>query len=152
MFPIIRGRLFLKAGSFDYLFNFLHVLYVWLLRDAVYFSGYKKDVTKILKGLVGLYSSFSSEVVSVLLELLLNTKSSSDSLDLPENTQKDPSIYTSLNEWKLVITKFSNKKPELRLALLNAVLDMIETQEEMMGNHFSCFFEFLFSLLSDRYW
>nr|XP_011464875.1 PREDICTED: protein LAS1 isoform X2 [Fragaria vesca subsp. vesca] len=95
--------------------------------------GYKKDVTKIVKGLVGLYSSFSSEVVSVLLELLLNTKSSSDSLDLPENTRKDPSIYTSLNEWKLVITKFSNKKPELRLALLNAVLDMIETQEEMMG-------------------
>ncbi|PRQ20040.1 hypothetical protein RchiOBHm_Chr7g0223811 [Rosa chinensis] len=95
--------------------------------------GYKKEVTKILKSLVGLYSSFSSEVVSVLLELLLNTKSSSDSLDLPVNTQKDLSLPTSLNEWKLVITKFSNKKPELRLALLNAVLDMIETQEGMMG-------------------
>ncbi|KAM5574613.1 hypothetical protein ABKV19_013851 [Rosa sericea] len=95
--------------------------------------GYKKDVTKILKSLVGLYSSFSSEVVSVLLELLLNTKSSSDSLDLPVNTQKGLSLPTSLNEWKLVITKFSNKKPELRLALLHAVLDMIETQEGMMG-------------------
>ncbi|XP_062029792.1 protein LAS1 isoform X2 [Rosa rugosa] len=95
--------------------------------------GYKKDVTKILKSLVGLYSSFSSEVVSVLLELLLNTKSSSDSSDLPVNTQKGLSLPTSLNEWKLVITKFSNKKPELRLALLHAVLDMIETQEGMMG-------------------
>lgn len=95
--------------------------------------GYKKDVTKILKSLVGLYSSFSSEVVSVLMELLLSTKSSSDSSDLPVNTQKGPSLHRSLNEWKLVITKFSNKKPELLLALLNAVLDMIETQEPMMG-------------------
>ncbi|KAK9929468.1 hypothetical protein M0R45_026569 [Rubus argutus] len=95
--------------------------------------GYKKDVTKILKSLVGLYSSFASEVVSVLLELLLSTKSSSDSSNLPVNTQKGPILHTSLNEWKLVITKFSNKKPELLLALLNAVLDMIETQEAMMG-------------------
>lgn len=118
--------------------------------DVLYFSGYKKDVTKILKSLVGLYSSFSSEVVSVLLELLLSTKSSSDSLDLPVNTQKGPSRHTSLNEWKLVVTKFSNKKPELLLALLNAVLDMIETQEAMMGNHFSCFFVF-FAPYSDRY-
>ncbi|XP_050377091.1 uncharacterized protein LOC126794421 [Argentina anserina] len=90
--------------------------------------GYKKDVTKIVKSLVGLYSSFSLEVVSVLLELLLNTKSSSDSSDLPVDSQKGTTLPTSLNEWKPVITKISNKKPELHLALLNAVLDMIETE------------------------
>lgn len=98
--------------------------------DVLYFSGYKKDVTKILKSLVGLYSSFSSEVVSVLLELL-KTKSSSDSSELPVNTPKWAQAHTLLNEWKLVITKFSNKEPELLLALLKSVLDLIETQEAM---------------------
>ncbi|ONI14187.1 hypothetical protein PRUPE_4G267500 [Prunus persica] len=92
----------------------------------------KKDLTKILKSLVGLYASFSSEVVSVLLEILLNAISISDSSKLPVNTQKGPSLHISLNEWKLVITKFSNKEPELLLALLNAALDMIETQEAVL--------------------
>ncbi|ONI16980.1 hypothetical protein PRUPE_3G132200 [Prunus persica] len=100
--------------------------------------GSKKDLTKILKSLVGLYSAFSSEVVSVLLEFLLKAINSSDSSELPVNTQNSPSLQISLNEWKLVITKFSNKEPELLLALLNAVLDMIENQEAVIyetGNH-----------------
>ncbi|XP_021800644.1 uncharacterized protein LOC110744917 isoform X2 [Prunus avium] len=94
--------------------------------------GSKKDLTKILKSLVGLYASFSSEVVSVLLEILLNAINISDSSKLPVNTQNGPSLHISLNEWKLVITKFSNKEPELLLALLNAALDMIETQEAVL--------------------
>ncbi|VVA38173.1 PREDICTED: ribosomal biogenesis [Prunus dulcis] len=94
--------------------------------------GSKKDLTKILKSLVGLYSAFSSEVVSVLLEFLLKAINSSDSSELPVNTQNSPSLQISLNEWKLVITKFSNKEPELLLALLNAVLDMIENQEAVI--------------------
>ncbi|KAL6284618.1 hypothetical protein ACE6H2_015547 [Prunus campanulata] len=94
--------------------------------------GSKKDLTKILKSLVGLYASFSSEVVSVLLEILLNAINISDSSKLPVNTQNGPSLHISLNEWKLVITKFSNKEPELLLALLNAALDMIETREAVL--------------------
>ncbi|KAH0987751.1 hypothetical protein GBA52_014928 [Prunus armeniaca] len=94
--------------------------------------GSKKDLTKILKSLVGLYASFSSEVVSILLEILLNAINISDSSKLPVNTQNGPSLHISLNEWKLVITKFSNKEPELLLALLNAALDMIETQEAVL--------------------
>ncbi|KAL6286509.1 hypothetical protein ACE6H2_010899 [Prunus campanulata] len=94
--------------------------------------GSKKDLTKILKSLVGLYSAFSSEVVSVLLEFLLKGINSSDSSELPVNTQNSPNLHISLNEWKLVITKFSNKEPELLLALLNAVLDMIENQEAVI--------------------
>ncbi|CAL2256328.1 unnamed protein product [Prunus armeniaca] len=94
--------------------------------------GSKKDLTKILKSLVGLYASFSSEVVSILLEILLNAINISESSKLPVNTQNGPSLHISLNEWKLVITKFSNKEPELLLALLNAALDMIETQEAVL--------------------
>ncbi|BFG25183.1 hypothetical protein CerSpe_114570 [Prunus speciosa] len=94
--------------------------------------GSKKDLTKILKSLVGLYSAFSSEVVSVLLEFLLKGINSSDSSELPVNTQSSPNLHISLNEWKLVITKFSNKEPELLLALLNAVLDIIENQEAVI--------------------
>ncbi|XP_070670626.1 uncharacterized protein [Malus domestica] len=94
--------------------------------------GLKKDRTRILKSLIGMYSSFSSEVVSVLLEFLLESINSSDSSELPVNTQSGPRLLVSLNEWKLVITKFSNKEPELLLALLNAVLDMIETRERVI--------------------
>ncbi|KAF3453170.1 hypothetical protein FNV43_RR03607 [Rhamnella rubrinervis] len=94
-------------------------------------GGSKKQVIKVLKNLVGLYSSFSSEVVSVLLDLLLKALKSSGLVELPVDAQLFPSIDTLLYEWKLVITKFSNKEPELPLALLRAVLDVIETQETM---------------------
>ncbi|KAJ6777480.1 hypothetical protein OIU74_001458 [Salix koriyanagi] len=43
-----------------------------------------------------------------------------------------------LDDWKLVITKFSKKEPELLLMLLKEVLNMIEAQEAMkygMGTH-----------------
>nr|XP_023901124.1 uncharacterized protein LOC112012981 isoform X2 [Quercus suber] len=91
----------------------------------------KKQVTKNLKVLVRLYSSFSSEFASMLLEFLLKAKISSDTVELPEDSQLGPSIHTMLDDWKLVITKLSNKEPELLLALLKAVLDRIETQEAM---------------------
>ncbi|TQD84512.1 hypothetical protein C1H46_029947 [Malus baccata] len=94
--------------------------------------GSKKDLTRILKSLIGMYSSSSSEVVSVLLEFLLEAINSPDSPDLPVNTQTGPRLLISMNEWKLVITKILNKEPELLLALLNAVLDKIETQEAVI--------------------
>ncbi|KAL4611450.1 hypothetical protein ACB092_08G124100 [Castanea dentata] len=89
----------------------------------------KKQVTKNLKVLVRLYSSFSSEFASMLLEFLLKAKISSDMVELPEDSQLGPCIHTMLDDWKLVITKLSNKEPELLLTLLKAVLDRIETQE-----------------------
>ncbi|KAF3963946.1 hypothetical protein CMV_011715 [Castanea mollissima] len=93
------------------------------------FGGSKKQVTKNLKVLVRLYSSFSSEFASMLLEFLLKAKISSDMVELPEDSQLATSIHTMLDDWKLVITKLSNKEPELLLTLLKAVLDRIETQE-----------------------
>ncbi|XP_062077282.1 pre-rRNA-processing protein las1 isoform X2 [Humulus lupulus] len=89
----------------------------------------KKQITNVVKNLVGLYSSCSSEVVSIVLDFLLKTLNSSHSMELLEDTQVGPSIDTFLHDWKLVITKFSNKQPELLVALLNAVLGMIEVQE-----------------------
>ncbi|KAG6679100.1 hypothetical protein I3842_14G114300 [Carya illinoinensis] len=91
----------------------------------------KKQITKNLKILVQLYSSFPSEVVSILLEFLSKAINSSDLVELPEDFQVGSITCTSLDNWKLVITKLSNKKPELLLTLLKAVLDMIETQEAM---------------------
>ncbi|XP_030959288.1 uncharacterized protein LOC115981245 isoform X5 [Quercus lobata] len=92
-------------------------------------GGSKKQVSKNLKVLVRLYSSFSSEFASMLLDFLLKAKISSDMVELPEDSQLGPSIHTMLDDWKLVITKLSNKEPELLLTLLKAVLDRIETQE-----------------------
>ncbi|XP_068487398.1 uncharacterized protein [Phaseolus vulgaris] len=90
----------------------------------------KKQITKILKCVLRLYSSFSSEIVSVLLEYLLKALSSSE---LEENAN-DASIGLTtenvLADWKLVILKLCNKEPELVLNLLKEVLDMIETRED----------------------
>jgi len=64
-------------------------------------------------------------------------------VELPEDSQLGPSIHTMLDDWKLVITKLSNKEPELLLTLLKAVLDRIETQEATKyetGNHQFCFY------------
>ncbi|XP_060667994.1 pre-rRNA-processing protein las1 isoform X5 [Ziziphus jujuba] len=94
-------------------------------------AGSKKQLSKILKNLVGLYASYSSDVVLVLLDLLLKALKSSDLLEPPVDAQVFPNIDTLLNEWKLVITKLSNKEPELLLTLLTAVLDMIETHDAM---------------------
>ncbi|KAK7832455.1 ribosomal biogenesis protein las1l [Quercus suber] len=106
------------------------------------------EVTKNLKVLVRLYSSFSSEFASMLLEFLLKAKISSDTVELPEDSQLGPSIHTMLDDWKLVITKLSNKEPELLLALLKAVLDRIETQEAMKYETAICQIEHLSSLFA----
>lgn len=103
-----------------------------MLADGYFlFSVSKKQITKNLKILVQLYSSFPSEVVSILLDFLSKAINSSDLVELPEDFQVGSITCTSLDNWKLVITKLSNKKPELLLTLLKAVLDMIETQEAM---------------------
>ncbi|KAA8530589.1 hypothetical protein F0562_005298 [Nyssa sinensis] len=80
-------------------------------------AGFRKQITKTLKNLVRLYSSYSSEVVSVLLEFLLKAS--------------DSHLQRAIDDWKPVIAKLSNKEPELLLTLLTAVLKMSETQEAM---------------------
>ncbi|KAK8497140.1 hypothetical protein V6N13_046908 [Hibiscus sabdariffa] len=83
-------------------------------------GGAKKQISKTLKSLVSLYSTSSSEVVSVLLEFLRKAlDSSKDGLDK----------HAAWDDWQFVVTKFSKKEPELLLALLQRILDMIGTKE-----------------------
>ncbi|CAK9314242.1 unnamed protein product [Citrullus colocynthis] len=85
----------------------------------------KTKTSKTLKVLIQLYSNFSSEFVSVLLEFLLKAMKSSD-LAFPKNSKK--SSCSVLDGWKLAIAKISNKEPDLLLDLLEAVLEKIKTQ------------------------
>ncbi|KAK7372737.1 hypothetical protein VNO80_06124 [Phaseolus coccineus] len=94
-------------------------------------GGSKKQITKILKYVLWLYSSFSSEIVSVLLEYLLKALSSSELEENADDASIGLSTENVLADWKLVILKLCNKEPELVLNLLKEVLDMIETQEDM---------------------
>ncbi|MBA0850526.1 hypothetical protein Goshw_000785, partial [Gossypium schwendimanii] len=92
-------------------------------------KGPKKLISKTLKSLVSLYSTSSSEVVSVLLELLLKALDSSSSMDISEDSESGLDRHTALDDWQFVIRKFSNKEPELLLALLQRILYMIGTNE-----------------------
>ncbi|KAK9274267.1 hypothetical protein L1049_019081 [Liquidambar formosana] len=68
-----------------------------LMAGKLHCGGSKKPITKILKNLVGLYSSFSSEVISVLLEYMLQALDSLDLVERPENSQVGPSVDNSLD-------------------------------------------------------
>ncbi|XP_027940287.1 uncharacterized protein LOC114194332 isoform X1 [Vigna unguiculata] len=94
-------------------------------------GGSKKQIKKILKYVIQLYSSFSSEIVSVLLEYLLKALSSSELEENADDVSIGPTTEKVLADWKLVILKLCNKEPELLLNLLKEVLDMIETQEDI---------------------
>ncbi|KAK9024705.1 hypothetical protein V6N11_004863 [Hibiscus sabdariffa] len=83
-------------------------------------GGAKKQISKTLKSIVSLYSTSSSEVVSVLLEFLRKAlDSSEDGLDK----------HAAWDDWQLVVTKFSKKEPALLLALLQRIFYMIGTKE-----------------------
>ncbi|XP_010673778.2 uncharacterized protein LOC104890105 isoform X2 [Beta vulgaris subsp. vulgaris] len=104
----------------------------------------EKQITRTLKNLVRLYSFFSSDVVYVLLEFLLDASNSTDLMDSPDKVQIKLSLNDTqalFDEWKPVIRKVSKKEPELLLSLLNAVLDMIEsrkiTKDDFGSEHFS---------------
>ncbi|XWS38797.1 hypothetical protein CRYUN_Cryun19dG0161000 [Craigia yunnanensis] len=92
-------------------------------------GGPKKQINKTLKSLVSLYSTSSSEVVSVLLEFLLKALDFSSCVGLAKDSQAGQDKHASWDDWQLVITKFSNKEPELLLGLLQRILDMIGTKE-----------------------
>lgn len=97
-------------------------------------AGSMRQITKALKHLVRLYSSYSSEVVSVLVQLLLKASDSSDFAELPKDDQVSHTadhVQSVFGDWKPVITKLSNKEPELLLTLTKGALEMIEAQEAM---------------------
>ncbi|XP_016510528.1 uncharacterized protein LOC107827832 isoform X1 [Nicotiana tabacum] len=106
-------------------------------------SGSKKQITRATKAVLRLYTSSSSEVISVLLELMLQP------LDSPNgelvNALKFHGIIDSQSAydyWKPILKKLSNREPELLLTLLQAALDKIETLEAMkyeLGEN--CFLE-----------
>ncbi|CAN0905330.1 Ribosomal biogenesis protein LAS1L [Linum grandiflorum] len=98
-------------------------------------TGSKKPVHRILKTLVHLYSCSSSEVLSVLLDFLLKALDSSNLVCHPK--EYEIGEKTMLHIWKLMITKFSKKEPEVLLTLINAVLNIIESQDtvdHIIGN------------------
>ncbi|VFQ81255.1 unnamed protein product [Cuscuta campestris] len=94
----------------------------------------KKKVTRSLKNVLRLYSSSSSEVVSVLLEMLVNALDSSQSADGSEYAK---TLHGSLHVdavfdyWKPAITKLSNKASDFLFVLLRGILDKIETLAAM---------------------
>ncbi|CAI0541987.1 unnamed protein product [Linum tenue] len=91
--------------------------------------GSKKTVSRILKSLVQLNSSFPSEVLSVLLELLLKALDSTNLLELRKEIKVGEKSL--LDVWKLMVTRFSKKEPELLLTLTRSVLNLIESEESM---------------------
>ncbi|XP_021772204.1 uncharacterized protein LOC110736312 isoform X3 [Chenopodium quinoa] len=104
----------------------------------------KKQIKRTLKSLVRLYSFFSSDVVVVSLEFLLDASNSIDLVKVPEEIQIKLSLDVAeavFDEWKPVISKVSKKEPELLLSLLKAVLDMIESRkiirDDFGSEHFS---------------
>ncbi|CAJ1971249.1 unnamed protein product [Sphenostylis stenocarpa] len=94
-------------------------------------GGSKKQITKILKYVLRLYSSFSSEIVSVLLEYLLKALSSSELEENADDASIGLTTENVLADWKLILLKLCNKEPDLLLNLLKEVLGMIESQEDM---------------------
>lgn len=132
-------------------------------------TGSKKQIEKVLKNLVQLYSSFSSDVVSVVLEFLLKALDSADLETLLKSSHggiSSESFQTVFDEWKPFILKLSKKEPDMLLTLLKAVLQMIEAREGVkydLGEHLtslqeaefckteqlSCLFEWLVDSLKE---
>ncbi|XP_052181326.1 pre-rRNA-processing protein las1-like isoform X2 [Diospyros lotus] len=95
-------------------------------------GGPRRQVTKALKNLVHLYSSFSSDVVSVLIDLLLKESHAADFAEVPKICQVSEGtdqMQSAFDDWKPIIAKLSNKEPELLMTLLKSVLEIIETEE-----------------------
>ncbi|XP_039060417.1 uncharacterized protein LOC120204384 isoform X2 [Hibiscus syriacus] len=92
-------------------------------------GGAKKQISKTLKSLVSLYSTSSSEVVSVLLEFLLKALDSSSSMNISKGTEDGLDKHDALDDWQLIIKKISKKEPELLHALLQRILDMIGAKD-----------------------
>lgn len=105
----------------------IHLYTEFTLIYRFYVSGSKKQLAKSLKNTLRLYSSFSSEVVYVLLEYMVNALDSSNFEHL-EDSETD-NKQTIFDDWKSVVLKLSRKEPEFLLTLVQAVLEKIESHE-----------------------
>ncbi|KAG6391388.1 hypothetical protein SASPL_149142 [Salvia splendens] len=97
-------------------------------------AGSKKLLVKAMKNALRLYSSFSTELVYLLLEYLLNAMETSNLTEQSEDPQFVGSTQnnnTAFDDWKSVVLKLSRKEPELLIILSQAVLEKIETNETM---------------------
>ncbi|XP_010271772.1 PREDICTED: uncharacterized protein LOC104607775 isoform X2 [Nelumbo nucifera] len=100
------------------------------------YGGYKQQITKTMRNLIRLYSSFPLEVVSVLLQFLLKSSDCSEGNEVDSYKSQVENdlgslkpIQGTVNVWKLVIAKLSRKEPKFLLTMIKAVLEMIEAQE-----------------------
>lgn len=96
------------------------------------YVGSRKQLARNLRNLARLYSFFSSDVVSVLLEFLLKGPNSTDTMDSPDDFRINLNLEVAqavFDEWKPVVIKFSKQEPELLLSLLKALLDIIESRK-----------------------
>ncbi|KAI3468498.1 hypothetical protein Pfo_025161 [Paulownia fortunei] len=94
-------------------------------------TGSKKQLAKSLKSTLRLYSSFSAEVVYLLLEYMLNALDSSNLAEHLEDSQIVHSTgkkLTAFDDWKSVVLKLSRKEPEFLLTLTQAVIEKMETE------------------------
>ncbi|KAL3651014.1 hypothetical protein CASFOL_007417 [Castilleja foliolosa] len=89
-------------------------------------TGSKKKLDKSLKHTLRLYSSFSSEVIYVLLKYLLNALDSSNSVPVEDS---ETVLQTAFDDWKMVVLKLSRKEPEFLVTLTQAVLEKMESNE-----------------------
>lgn len=108
-------------------------------------DGSKKQISRITKRIGRLYSSYPSEVVSVLLEFFhLQAPDFSDDVDMEHSDDSsidDPGSHIgSLSDLKTIITEVSSKKPGLILSILKAVLEIIEANETTQGKKGICHF------------
>ncbi|PIN26272.1 Nuclear protein involved in cell morphogenesis and cell surface growth [Handroanthus impetiginosus] len=92
-------------------------------------TGFKKQLAKSMKHALRLYSSFSPEVINILLEYLLNALDLSNSVEHVEGNER-----TAFDDWKSVVLKLSRKEPEFLLSLTQAVLGKMEETHGTM-NH-----------------
>lgn len=100
-------------------FHILNLLFRTCDDGCIYCEGFKKQIKKASKNVIKLYSSYPSEVVSILLEFLLKAH---ESANMPNSLQ--------LDDWKPLIMKLSNKEPDMLLSLLKEVVYMLETTRD----------------------
>jgi ribosomal biogenesis protein LAS1 len=95
-------------------------------------------ISKAVKSISKLYLAYPSEVVSVLLEFFKlddpDFCSSTDENHL-ENYDSDglKTLCLSFNDMKTVVIKLSNKEPRIVLSMIKAVIEKIETQQNLKG-------------------
>ncbi|KAG9157669.1 hypothetical protein Leryth_014189 [Lithospermum erythrorhizon] len=123
----------------------------------------KKDIAKAVKNVLRLYSSDSSEVATIVIEMLLKVSESLGLSKVGYNSESEGNDVQSGHDWNAIILKLSRKEPELLPTLLRVVLNKYEIQkngEEYLSSQniaqscqidqLACLFEWLLDLKHDQ--